>query len=65
MQNQYSISTVRDYALIAMHCDVTNMVVMVTMDTETMTSGKFKNFINKIHLRRVGKFGGWVYDMSN
>ena len=33
MQNQYIISTIRDYALIVMHCDVTNMVFMVTMDT--------------------------------
>ena len=65
MQNQYTISTVRDCTLSVMYCDVTNMVAMVTMDTETMTSGKISGiFLNKTHLRRVGKYGGGVYGMS-
>ena len=50
MQNQYTISTVRDCTLSVMYCDVTNMVVMVTMDTETMTSAKFLGFFLIKHI---------------
>ena len=50
MQNQYTISTIRDCTLSVMYCDVTNMVVMVTMDTETMTSAKFSGFFLIKHI---------------
>ena len=45
MQNQYIISTIRDYALIVMHCYVTNIVVMVTMERERMTSIKLSRIL--------------------
>ena len=45
MQNPYTISIIRDYTLIAMYCDVTNMVVMVTMDAETMPSAKISGIL--------------------